>query len=80
VSIREERPKDAIEININLATDKGGNIMAGIMRLNVKDINSSEGQVLTLSLQKCLDPYATCTLHIKSVKMNKSRIKTINIP
>jgi hypothetical protein len=53
--------------------------MAGIMRLNLKDINSSEGQTLTISLQKCLDPYATCTIYVKSVKVSKSRVKTINI-
>lgn len=41
ITIREDRPRDTIEININLATDKGGNIMAGIIRLNLKDMNSS---------------------------------------
>jgi hypothetical protein len=41
VTIKEDRPKDSLEININLATDKGGNIMAGIMKINLKEIDSS---------------------------------------
>jgi hypothetical protein len=77
VTIKEEKKKDAAEININLATDKGGNIMAGIIKLNFKDISDSEGETLTLSLQKCLDPYATCLLIIKSVKTNRSRIRKV---
>ena len=52
--------------------------MAGIIKINLKDINSSEGQIINQNLQKCLDPYATCSLHIKSVKLNKSRIKNTN--
>lgn len=49
--------------------------MAGIIKINLKDIGSSEGQSLTVSLQKCLDPYATCLLVVKSVKTNRSRVK-----
>ena len=49
--------------------------MAGIIKINLKDIGSSEGQSLTISLQKCLDPYATCLLIVKSVKINRSRVK-----
>ena len=52
--------------------------MAGIIKINLKDISSSEGQTLTLSLQKCLDSYATCTLLVKSVKLTKSKTKNIN--
>jgi hypothetical protein len=75
VSIKEEKNKDYLEINLNLATDKGGNIMAGIIKINLRDISSSEGENLTISLQKCLDPYATCLLTVKSVKINRSRVK-----
>ncbi len=52
--------------------------MAGIIKINLKDISSSEGQNITLSLQKCLDSYATCTIFVKSARLNKSRIKTFN--
>lgn len=38
VSVKEEKKKDCLEINVNLATDKGGNIMAGIIKINPKDI------------------------------------------
>ena len=38
--------------------------MAGIIKLNPKDISHSEGQSLTLSLQKCLDQSANCLLKI----------------
>jgi len=41
ISIKEEKKKDYLEINVNLATDKGGNIMAGIIKINLKDIGSS---------------------------------------
>jgi hypothetical protein len=41
--VKEEKTKDYLEINVNLATDKGGNIMAGIIKINLKDIASSEG-------------------------------------
>ena len=49
--------------------------MAGIIKINLKDIASSQGDNLTVSLQKCLDPYATCLLTVKSVKINRSRVK-----
>lgn len=49
--------------------------MAGIIKINLKDIGYLEGQSLTVSLQKCLDPYATCLLVVKSVKTNRSRVK-----
>jgi hypothetical protein len=49
--------------------------MAGIIKINLKDISSSEGENLTISLQKCLDPYATCLLTVKSVKLNRSGLK-----
>ena len=75
IAVKEDRKRDYIEINVNLATDKGGNIMAGIIKLSLKDIGSMEGESQTLSLQKCLDPYATCLLIIKSVKVNRSRVK-----
>jgi len=41
VSLKEEKQKEYLEININLATDKGGNIMAGIIKINLNDIASS---------------------------------------
>ena len=41
ISVKEEKRKDYLEINVNLATDKGGNIMAGIIKINLKDIGSS---------------------------------------
>ena len=43
INLKEEKKKDYIEINVNLATDKGGNIMAGIIKINLKDIGTSEG-------------------------------------
>jgi hypothetical protein len=43
ISIKEDKKRDYCEINVNLATDKGGNIMAGIIKINLKDISSSEG-------------------------------------
>jgi hypothetical protein len=55
---------DPIEIMIHLTTEKGGNIMAGIIKLNPKDISSSEGQSLTVGLQKCLDQTASCLLKV----------------
>lgn len=41
ISVKEEKRKDYLEINVHLATDKGGNIMAGIIKINLKDIGSS---------------------------------------
>ena len=38
--------------------------MAGIIKINPKDISHSEGQSLTVSLQKCLDQSADCLLKI----------------
>ena len=76
IAIKEDQKRDYGEINVNLATDKGGNIMAGIIKINLREIAGSEGESLTLSLQKCLDPYATCMLVVKSVKVHKtSRVK-----
>lgn len=53
--------------------------MAGIIKINLKDICSSEGEDVTFTLQKCLDPYANCTILIKAVKISKSRIKKTNL-
>jgi hypothetical protein len=53
--------------------------MAGIIRMALKDISSSEGQLLTVALQKCLDPSSTCTILLRSVRINRSRAKNINI-
>lgn len=49
--------------------------MAGIIKINLNDIATSEGESLTTSLQKCLDPYATCLFTVKSVKLNRSRVR-----
>lgn len=38
--MKEDKKKDYIEVNVNLATDKGGNIMAGIIKISLKDISS----------------------------------------
>lgn len=49
--------------------------MAGIVKINMNDIASSQGQSFTISLQKCLDPYATISFIVKSVKLNRSRVR-----
>lgn len=51
--------------------------MAGIIKINLKEINTNEGQIITLTLQKCLDPYASCSIYVKSIRMSKSRVKTM---
>ena len=51
--------------------------MAGIIKINLKEINNNEGQIITLTLQKCLDPYASCSIYVKSIRMSKSRVKTM---
>lgn len=51
--------------------------MAGIIKINLKEMNTSEGQIINLTLQKCLDPYASCAIYVKSIRMNKSRVKTM---
>jgi hypothetical protein len=45
--------------------------MAGIIKLNGKDICSSEGQTITVGLQKCLDPNASVLLKVDRVWANK---------
>lgn len=56
---------------MHLTTDKGGNIMAGIIKLAGKDICASEGQTLTVGVQKCLDSNASCLIKIDRVWTNK---------
>lgn len=46
--------------------------MAGIIKLNPKDLSSSEGQSLTVGLQKCLDQTASCLLKIDRVWLTKT--------
>jgi len=53
--------------------------MAGIIRLALKDISSSEGQLLTVALQKCLDPSSTCSILLRSVRITRSRSKNVNL-
>jgi len=43
INLKEDKKKDATEINVNLMTDKGGNIMAGIIKINLKEVASQEG-------------------------------------
>ena len=43
INLKEDKKKDAAEINVNLVTDKGGNIMAGIIKVNLKEVASQEG-------------------------------------
>lgn len=53
--------------------------MAGIIRMALKDVSSAEGQLLTIGLQKCLDPSSTCTILLRSVRMARSRVKNSNL-
>jgi hypothetical protein len=48
--------------------------MAGIVKINMKDITSIFSKNQTVSLQKCLDSNATCLLVVNSVKNLKSRV------
>ena len=46
--------------------------MAGIIKLNPKDLSSSEGQSITVRLQKCLDQGANCLLKVERVWLTRS--------
>lgn len=46
--------------------------MAGIIKLNPKDSSLSEGQTLTVGLQKCLDQNANCLLRIDRVWITRN--------
>jgi hypothetical protein len=46
--------------------------MAGIIKLNPKDLSQSEGQSLTIGLQKCLDQGASCLLRIDRVWLTRN--------
>jgi hypothetical protein len=46
--------------------------MAGIIKLNPRDLSSSEGQSLTVGLQKCLDQSASCLLKVERVWLTKN--------
>jgi len=46
--------------------------MAGIIKLNPKDISHSEGQSLTVTLQKCLDQTANCLLKIEKIYVTRN--------
>lgn len=45
--------------------------MAGIIKLNGKNICSSEGQTITVGLQKCLDPNSSVLIKVDRVWMSK---------
>jgi hypothetical protein len=45
--------------------------MAGIIKLNGKDICSSEGQTITVGLQKCLDPNSSVLIKVDRVWTSK---------
>jgi hypothetical protein len=53
--------------------------MAGIIRISFDELASSEGDNLNLSLQKCLDLYATCLITVKSVNLSRSKTKDANL-
>ena len=75
VTVRGDSRKQTIEINVMLATEKGGDIMAGLVRLDTQELAKSEGEHMNIPLQKCLDPYATCSLTVSTARLSKSPIK-----
>jgi hypothetical protein len=66
-----------------LTTEKGSNIVAGLLRMEIPDLMNSQGQVANFGLYNCVDPYAKCQVKILRIKKNKvrrdkSRLRTIS--
>jgi hypothetical protein len=75
--------RGAFEITVNLTTEKGSNIVAGLLRMDVADLMTSQGQLVNFGLYNCVDPYAKCQVKVGRVRKgrarrDKSRIRTIS--
>ena len=54
-----------------MTTDKGAKYIAGIIRLDSKDMVNQEGEMIIVPLSKCLDSDATCELRVDQVSSEK---------
>ncbi len=46
--------------------------MAGVIKLNSKDLASSQNQTLNVNLQKCLDQTASCMIKVDRVWLTRN--------
>lgn len=83
LSLRDTALRGAFELTVNLTTEKGSNIVAGLLRMEASDLTASQGQAVSFGLYNCVDPYAKCQVKVGRVRRiklrrEKSRIRTLS--
>jgi hypothetical protein len=81
--LKDTANKGFFEITINLTTEKGINIIAGLLKIENQDIIYGQGQNIVFGLYNCLDSNAKCQIKVNKVKKvkirkDKNRIRTIS--
>lgn len=59
--------KECFEFILHLVTDKGSRYIGGVVKLYHSEMIRSEGEKLSLSLAKCVDPEAFCEIRVNKV-------------
>lgn len=67
VTMTEDYDQKYFEILAHLSTEKGAKYIAGIVRLDSKELINQEGEMIIVPLVKCLDPDAVCELRVDQV-------------
>lgn len=77
IVLNEDTEKSYMEIVAHLNTDKGAKYIAGIVRLDAKELDHQEGELLCVPVTKCLDSEAICELRVSQITTKRVMTKKI---
>jgi hypothetical protein len=55
VMLRDTAGRGGFDITVNLSTDKGNHIVAGVIKIDNEDLARHRGETLNFGLTNCLD-------------------------
>lgn len=81
--MKDNNVRGFFDITVNLSTEKGSNIVAGLLKMEIGDLSNSQGQNVNYGLYNCVDPSAKCQIRIVrlrkiKVKKDKSRLRALS--
>ena len=68
IVLKDTAMKGCFEIATHLSTEKGNQIMAGIMKIDNQDLIHHRGQTLNFGLSNCLDSNAKCLIKVEKAR------------
>lgn len=78
ITLKEDTSHSHFEIVAHIATDKGAKYIAGVIKLMQSELVHQEGEMLVVSLSKCIDQDASCELRVDQVSSEKA-IKKVGL-